>query len=371
MENNIKLTKFPAYSKLTQIILGITAFFFILYIGQAIIIPIIFATLIGILLNPIVNKLTSYKIPRIAAIIISILLSMMVMSTLLYMISNQVMNFTETFPQFKSKFNWLSHEMIQWCSHTFNISTVQIKKWISQKEISLMEATTPVIGYSLGVLVSFIFLLPVYVFMILYYKPLFLEFIARMFPKEKHNMVVEVLVETKSLITSYLIGLLIEAAIIAALNSIGLLIIGIQYAILIGILGALLNMIPYIGGLIALAIPMLIAFTTESYIDSIYVLIVYIVIQFIDNNIIVPRIVASKVQLNALISIVVVLIWGALWGIPGMFLAIPLTAIMKVVFDRIPEMQPFGFLLGDNQPKIGKLIFDFNTYVYSRSKSKN
>ena len=207
-----------------------------------------------------------------------------------------------------------------------------------------------------GMLVTF-FIMPVYVFIIIYYKPLLMEFIARLFPKDVHGMVVEVLTETKGLIQSYLFGLVVEAMLVATLNSSGLWILGIPYAILIGVIGALLNVIPYIGGIVAVALPMLLALATKQPIDALYVLIAYLIVQFIDNNLFFPKIVASKVKINALVSIIVVLVGNALWGVPGMFLSIPLTAIVKVVFDRIGPLQPFGFLLGDNQPDITREIF--------------
>ena len=163
----------------------------------------------------------------------------------------------------------------------------------------------------------------------------------------------EVLFSTKNIIQRYLIALLFEAAIIAILNSAGLLILGIDYAIVLGIIGALLNVIPYIGGIIAVALPMMVAFVTKSSPTYAFlVLAFYIIIQFIDNHYIIPKIVASKVRINALISIIVVLAGGALWGIPGMFLSIPLTAILKVIFDHIDELKPWGFLLGDTMPTI-------------------
>ena len=146
------------------------------------------------------------------------------------------------------------------------------------------------------------FLLPVYTFMILFYKPLLLDFIARLFPQERHKAVIEVLGQTKVLIQNYLAGLLIEALIVAALNSAGLLLLGIQYAILLGIIGAILNVIPYIGGVIAISLPMIIAIATKSPLAAVYVFIAYTIVQFIDNHYIVPYIVASKVKLNALVS---------------------------------------------------------------------
>lgn len=179
--------------------------------------------------------------------------------------------------------------------------------------------------------------------MIIYYKPLLFEFFARLFPKNLHVTVVEVLSETKALIQSYLFGLIVEGALVAILNSLALWILGIPYAILLGVIGALLNIIPYIGGVIAVALPMLMAIASKEPVDALYVLIAYLIVQFIDNNFFVPKIVASKVKINALISIIVVLVGNELWGVPGMFLAIPLTAIIKVIFDRIGPLQPFGF----------------------------
>ena len=160
------------------------------------------------------------------------------------------------------------------------------------------------------------------------------------------SQVEEVLFESKRLVQSYLVGLLLEALIVAILNSLCLFIIGIQYAILIGLIGALLNVIPYIGGLVAIAIPMLVAIATGEPIDALWVLMAYMLV-------------ASKVKVNALVSIIVVIVGGALWGISGMFLSIPLIAILKVVFDRIEPLKPFGFLLGDDQPRKGSVIFRF------------
>lgn len=254
-------------------------------------------------------------------------------------------------------------------TETFNISKEKIDAWVTKTKSEGMNNSSAIIGQTLGTIsgvLALIFLMPVYIFMILFYKPLLLEFIAQLFKQEKHETVAEVLMETKTLIQSYLVGLLLETALVATLNSIGLLIIGIDYAILVGIIGALLNLIPYIGGLVAISIPMLLAIATKSPIDALWVFIAYIIVQFIDNNIFVPKIVASKVKMNALVSIVVVLIGGALWGVAGMFLSIPITAIVKVIFDRVESLKPLGFLIGDNQPDMGKVIFNFKGPIKKR-----
>ena len=346
----------PLYIKLSLITMGLLAFFYILYIGAEIIVPLIFAMIISVLLNPFVNFLLRRKCNRVLAILIAVTTVMLLIALLAYFVFSQAANLSDSMPELKTKFSALLHNSINWVSANFNFSHKEINAWISKTQAEVMKNSTAFIGSALstfmGLLVLF-FLLPVYIFMMLFYKPLLLEFISELFKSSQQEIVGEVLVETKTLIQNYLVGLLIEAALVAFLNSVGLLFLGIEYAILIGVIGALLNFIPYIGGLVAICIPMIMAIATKTPIDALWAFLIYLFVQFIDNNFIVPKIVASKVKINALISVVVVLIGGALWGVAGMFLAIPLTAIAKVIFDRIQPLKPFGFLLGDNQPEIG------------------
>jgi predicted PurR-regulated permease PerM len=352
--------KLPVYLKIAQIFMAIALFFFILYVGQDIIIPLVFAIMIAILLNPVILFLCRLKIPRILAIILSLVVTMFLISAIFYFFVTQISLFSESFPVFKQKFLALFNDAERWISKTFKVPKWKVDAWVTKTRQEGMDNGTVVITTTVstltGMLMTFI-IMPVYVFMIIYYKPLLLEFFARLFPKNIHVTVVEVLTETKSLIQSYLVGLLVEAALVAILNSLSLIILGIPYAILLGVIGALLNVIPYIGGVVAVALPMLMALATKQPVDALYVMIAYLVVQFIDNNFFVPKIVASKVKINALVSIIVVLVGNAFWGVPGMFLSIPLTAIVKVIFDRVGPLQAFGFLLGDNQPDISRQIF--------------
>jgi len=352
--------KLPVYLKIAQILMGIFILFYILYIGQDVIIPLVFAIMISILLNPVILFLCRIKIPRVPAILLALIVTMALITGLCYFFITQISLFSESAPQFKQKFLSLFNDIERWVSHTFNVPKWKVDAWVTKTQKQGMDNGTVVITETIstvgGLFMTFI-IMPVYVFMIIYYKPLILEFIARLFSKNIHVTVVEVLTETKELIQRYLIGLLVEAFLVAALNSIALWILGIEYAILLGVIGALLNVIPYIGGVVAVALPMLLALATKQPVDALYVLIAYLIVQFIDNNLFVPKIVASKVKINALVSIIVVLVGNALWGVPGMFLSIPITAIIKVIFDRIEPLKAFGFLLGDNQPDITRVIF--------------
>lgn len=366
-------TNLPFYLKISQVLLGLVAFFYVLYIGQDIILPLIYATILAILLNPLVNFFCNHGINRVVAILIAVLLSFVIVGALLYFISAQVARFMDTVPALEMKFTQIFRDITNWISDTFNVSNRKVTNWLNNTKDAGMQNSNAVIGETLSTIggtLAMIFLLPVYIFMILFYKTLLLEFISRLFPKEKHVTVAEVLLQTKSLIQSYLVGLLVETAIVAALNAVSLLLLGIQYALLLGLIGALLNLIPYIGGIIGISLPMIIALATKEPVYALYVFIAYIIVQFIDNNFLVPKIVASKVQINALVSIVVVLVGGALWGIPGMFLSIPLTAILKVMFDRIEPLKPWGFLLGDTIPSFVSFKFNIQRKKPKKVESK-
>jgi predicted PurR-regulated permease PerM len=327
-----------------------------LHITQGIIVPLIFSAMVAVLLNPFVAFFEKRKFNRILAICIALLFSIILIAALGLFMYTQLSSFSDSWPIFVEKFTNLLNQTIHWIPGYFNISAVKVDAWIRETRVELVDSSSLFIGQTIltvGSSVITLFLIPVYVFLLLFYKPLLLEFIHQLFGTKKQAKISSIMSETKSVIQQYLFGLAIETVLVAILNSVGLLILGIDYAILIGIIGALLNLIPYIGGLVAVAIPMMIALVTkDSAWFALYVMAVYYFVQLIDNNYIVPKIVASKVRINALASIVVVLAGGALWGVFGMFLSIPIIAIIKVICDRIESLKPIGFLLGDTMPEM-------------------
>ena len=347
-------TILPFYAKAGIFFVGLSALLAILYVAQSIILPLIFSFIIAILLNPVVNFFVRIRINRVVAIIITMLLTIIIIAAFGAFIYTQAVNFSDSWPLFVKKFTVILNQTISSASGYLNIQPQIIHAWITKTEHELININGSSIGQtivSVSSIVASIVLIPVYIFVILYYKPLLIEFSHRLFNEENQSQVGVIVTQTKSVVQHYLVGLIIEAIIVGSLNALGLLLLGIQYAILLGVLGALLNMIPYIGGLIAIALFMMVALVTKSSPwFALYVLGVHTFIQIIDNDFIVPKIVASKVKINALFSIVVVLVGDALWGIPGMFLSLPLLAIVKVIFDHIESMKPWGFLLGDTMP---------------------
>lgn len=350
--------RFPFYAKAALIFVGLFAFISMLFIAQTIIVPIIYSIIIAIVLSPVVNFFVRKKINRILSIAITLIL--VISATILFavLLSTQIMQFTDSFPKIIEELHQLLRQSVAWTSDYSNISASKINTWLSEKNSEFLHNSSSAIGQTIvqtGSALVILILIPVYVFMILVYQQHLIEFIHKLFKSSNQTEVTEVITATKKIIQSYLVGLLLEATIVATLNSASLLILGIDYAILFGVIGAILNVIPYIGGIIAVALPMMLALATKSPTYALLVLGAYIIIQLIDNHYIIPSIVASKVKINAFISIIVVLAGGAIWGIPGMFLSIPLTAILKVIFDHIEPLKPWGFLLGNivhTKPKL-------------------
>lgn len=345
----------PPFLKITVILIGSWVFLHMLSVGQDIILPIIYAVLIAILLSPVVRFLERKKINRAVAIGIVLIVAILIVVSLFLLLSSQTTKLIEAWPKLAQKFNNLISEFVLWVSGYFHISSAKINTWISTTKQDMMSNSNAAIGVTITTIGGFmatVFLTPVYIFMILFYQVHILNFIHQLFGANNNKKISDILKVSKTIVQSYLVGLFAEFSIIATLNSIGLLIIGLDYAVLLGIGGAVLNVIPYLGGLVAVGIYMIIALVTKSPDYVAYVAILYFIIQLIDNNFIVPKVVGSKVKLNALISLLTVIAGAAMWGIPGMFLSIPLTAIFKVFCDRINGLKPFGYLLG-NAPNEG------------------
>lgn len=354
--------KSPFLITLSLVLFCLLAIGFLIWIGQDIIIPIAFSVLLAILLLPL-NNFFEKKITRVWAISLSLLISLTLLSGLIYFFTYKIAGFVDDLPTIKRQLNHHLRTVQNWGYSQFHLTRKEQKQYIEQATTQIQgKDGTGFIGQTLISITNsiiFLVLLPIYTFLILYYRNMICNFLVRIFSDHHRTHVEEVIKESKLIVQSYMTGLLIEMGIITLINYAGFLIIGIQYAFFLALLSAVLNMIPYIGMIIASIFCMLVTLTTTNNLtDIVLVLVVLTIVQFFDNNIIMPRVVSSKVKINALITIFGVLVGGAIAGISGMFLSIPALAIIKTIFDRIETLKPWGEVLGDNitSTKKGKLV---------------
>lgn len=349
------LKTYPFYIKATIILFGLILFVYTLGSLRNILTPVCFALLLAILLNRLVVKFQKLKVSKTWSIIISLVIAFTVMAGVGYFLTSQILSFGDDMPVLKKRFIEIFAQLQQLINNKLGFSIQKQDKWLAQAGTgvqSVIGQTLGTVAGSLGILL----LLPVYTFLLLFYKNLILNFLHEVFADEDEQKVVEVLQETKTAIEKYMVGLLLEGMVVAILNTSALLLIGVKYAVLLGVIGAILNVLPYIGGVIAILLPVIIATITKDGLQTqLAITAAYLVIQFIDNHLLIPLIVSSRVKINAFISIFIVLLGGALWGVSGMFLSIPFIGVLKIVFDRVEELKPWGKLLGTEVPTVQKL----------------
>jgi predicted PurR-regulated permease PerM len=333
----------PYYQKISYNLITLGLLTTLLYYGQSILIPLFFSILLATLLLPVTNFLQRKRFPKVLAIILC--------TGIVYFLSRQVSNFLADADAIKKRFQELADQLQQWVDSTFDVSERKQDQYIKDTTKKLEDSGAGIVGQTVLTItgaLSYVVFLPVYTFLILFYKDLIKRFLISVFKNGSEEQVQEVLYESRTIGQQYVLGLLTDMVIVFTLNAVGFLILGIKYAVFLALVGALLNLIPYIGMLTANVFGMLITLvSSDSTSDVIWVAVIFAVVQVIDNNILMPMIVGNKVRINALVTIVGVVIGGTLCGVAGMFLAIPGIAVLKIIFDHVDGLRPWGMLLGD------------------------
>ena len=351
-------------------LVGLFVLGLIIVAGHGIITPIVMAFFLSILLMPAYRFLKRLKLPDTVSIIMCLLLVIAAMVLLVWFFSSQISGLLSDIPQIKKNVTIHLNSISEWINKKTDYTTerqVQIINEQSKKALDLAGQLASNAAASLSSVLVFVGLMPIYIFLLLSYKNLLLRFVFMWFNVEDHTEVEGAIKDTEAIIKSFLVGLLIQITYITVLLGGALMIFGIKHALLIGIIFAILNLIPYVGAFIGIIIGVLLTLSTSQEMGPvIYVLITIAVVQFLDNNILMPKIVGSKVKVNAFASIVGVIAGGSLAGVGGMFLSLPVLAIFKIIFDRTDKFQQWGVLLGDETPKESPL----KNHVF-RLKSKH
>jgi len=347
------------YIKLACILISLSLIVLTLYYGQDILFPLFLSLLFAILLRPLVVFFDKKcRLPHVIAVLISVILFVVFIATIIFFISWQISDITDDWNKIKHNLSVHFEHFQRWIKKSYHVSYNKQQNYINHVTVDTWSGEGNYMGKTLSsftdVIINLI-LIPIYTFLILLYRNLFIKFLSKLVGPEKEHTLKDILVNVKSIVQSYIVGLFIQMGIVGILTTAGMMYLGVEYAVLLGAITAILNLIPYIGILVAAIIAILATLVNSTDASVILgVIAVIAAVQFIDNNILVPKIVGNKVRINALLSMVGVIIGGTIAGIAGMFLAIPLIAILKVIFDRIESLAPWGFLMGDDLPKTFK-----------------
>ena len=343
----------PFYIKLTCTLISILLLGWFAIIGQTILIPLLLGFLISILLVPACNFLERYFfLPRVLASIFTTILFCGIITGIFYILVNQLMDIADEWPGFQSQIIQLYDNTQQWIYKNYGISSGKQIQYLNENLTKTFDFGTIVLERILGgvtrysVLILFTFL---YVVFILIYRRHLIRFVFYIFHERQHKHVLSVIYTTQHMVKQYLIGLFMQMVIVFTLSFISFSVLGIKYSFVLALMTGIFNIIPYIGIIISLIISFIITLATSNPTDALLVLVSYFIVHAIDGNIVMPKIVGSKVKINSLIVIIGLLIGEMTWGIMGMFLSIPILAMAKIIFDHIPELKPWGFLLGEEK----------------------
>ncbi|MEX0647935.1 MAG: AI-2E family transporter [Balneolaceae bacterium] len=328
---------------LVSLLLGISVIF-VLIMTKQLLVPLFFAVLLSYALLPAANKLEQLGMPRIPVNFILIVATIAVIAGSFLGFGTLVGSFSEDLPDIRSQAEENLTGIQNTLINSIGISESRIESvfenWQESGEY-VSEFFTATANTILAIA-----LIPVYTFLLLLYRNKFKEFIFRLLPSEKKERMQDILTQTTRVVPKYMKGLVTVCLILIILNSAGFFIIGIEYALFLGVIAAFFNLIPYLGTVIGYGLVFLFVLATQSVPLALGVVVQFIIIQFIENNILTPNITGSYVQINPLVTIFSLIAGGTIWGLPGMFMVIPYLAILKIFCENIPDLKPVAFLLG-------------------------
>ncbi len=372
IEKNTK--KVPFVIRLACVLVSIIALVYISVIGKSILVPLVMGFLVAMLLLPLSNFMERrLKFPRILSSLVSPILFTLAVLGVFYFIGTQMAQFKEDLPEFKAQMEQLFHEAQVFVYDRFGVSEEEQLQYISKNAEEALKKGSGVLGTAVTSITSmlaaatFVFLS---IFFFLLYRSHLVKFIIWCFPPDDQTKVKEVVSEIQSIVKQYILGLLIQVVAVSTLMFIAYSIIGIKYAILFAVLCGILNLIPYIGIFTATVLAAVVTLATGEPIQALWVIIAVIVVNSIDGNIITPKIIGSKVSLNSFVVLFGIVIAESIWGIAGMFLAIPILAIFKIIFDNVDGLRPYGFVLGEDNAPTPLFEKYYDRYLY-RKKPKD
>jgi putative permease len=341
----------PFVVKLTLALLSIIMLGYLAILGKTILSPLLFSLLLAFLMLPLANLLeTKLRLRRTIATSVTVIVMLTIVYGVGHFFAAQLTDLWNDWPLLEKQVTNSFHEIQHWISKTFKINISKQESYLADSAEKALTTSAAVVGTTLITLSSSLLYLAftlLFTFFILNYRKLLYNFITTVFREEHLSKVTETLNEVQFITKKYITGLFIQMVVVSFMTVSVLSILGVKYAILLGLIAGIFNIIPYLGITFALVISLLITFATASAAKAFLVLLAYIGIHAVDSNLLIPLIIGSKVKINALVAFIGIIVGEMIWGISGMFLCMPLLAISKIIFQKVDELKPWAILLGE------------------------
>lgn len=343
--------RLPYILRLAAILISLVLTVMMLYYLKVVMVPLFFSIIFAIMLYPVCIRLEKWGMARGLSSFLTVFMGTLVLGFLAYTFFVQLSNFAEQIPQVSARMSTLIDQLRDVLADKFSISKSVAADKIQEQLALLQNNGGAMLTNSLSTVSTLLinaFLIPLYIFFLLYYRHFFIEFFYKVFPTSEKDIIDDTIIKISQVVKGYLFGQFLDILIIGIANSIALYFIGVGYPIILGFCIAVFCIIPYIGMILGSLIAVLTALiTTDTNWQPLTTFVVLWIIHIIDSNLIAPMVIGSRVSINPLMGIFMLFLFGALWGLAGLFLSFPLTAILKVIFDTVPALKAYGFLLGE------------------------
>lgn len=332
-----------------------------LYFSSAFLIPLAFAGILAMLMTPLCNKMEAMGIHKGVASFLCILVLILLFAGVGVLLSAQVASFSEDLPRIERQLTQQLNTVQQFIQENLGISPRKQEQAVKSSSgsgsggtgsmiITLLGSFTTIMANSLLVLV--------YMFLLLFYRSRFPKFILKVVSKDRKEQARQIIHDSSQVAQQYLIGRGILILILAVLYSIGMTIIGLDNALFLSVLAALLSIVPYVGNILGVFIFLFMALAQGAG-NTIYIgiLTIFMFVQFFESYFLEPYVVGAEVDIHPFFTVVIIIIGELIWGIAGMILAIPILGIFKIIFSHIDYMEPYAYLIGDTRDKDGSSSF--------------
>jgi predicted PurR-regulated permease PerM len=325
----------------------------VLYYARQILIPVTGAALLAMLVTPFANWLEKKGIKRVWSTLLSVLLVLVTVSALFALVAFQAQKLSSDMPRIQQKTSQMIQDLQMWIESQYNVPAEEQMSFVKKQSESFLQSSGSFLRKTLSgitMIAGGLVLIIVFMFLLLYQREKYEAFILKLYKGNDPDKARQVLERTTRIAQYYLVGRLISIGILTALFTAGLMMVGVRNAFLLSLVAALLTIIPYIGSVVGGLFPFLVALVTEdSTGTAMWALGVVVFVQSIDNYFIEPYVVGGEVNISAFFTILILAVGGIVWGVAGMILFIPLLGIAKIVFDNVDELEPYGYLVGDQQ----------------------
>lgn len=337
-------------TRINKLLVSIFLVSIIMYLGRPFLIPVAIAAFFAMLLFPVAQKFEQLRAKKSVAALVSILILLAFLSFLGALVSYQIKELESDLPRIEEKIQEKTNSLQGIFYQKTDISENEQEEIIEEKKPDILAAISKVLKDlvfdGLYLLLVF-FIVLAYTFFFMVYRHKILNFFIKLDLFNNQHEARTILARVAGIAHYYLKGILTVISILAVIYFLGFWAIGIEHALLFAIITALLRIVPYFGSFLGIAFPIAFAFLTKDAMwYPVLVLVFFMATQLIEAYLLTPYITGSKVKLNPLVTIMGILLGSLIWGIPGMVLFVPMLGMLKLIFDQIPKLNSFGYMLG-------------------------